>query len=107
MAERHRQAAAFVHFDRNELGRLLALYAGRVADGEWRDYAIDQTAGRAVFAVFRHTLEKPLFTITKRTGMSGRAAGWEVANGIRTLLQADTLDEALTLFDRELRLVPH
>jgi hypothetical protein len=91
-----------VHFDRSELCRLLALYSQRVADGEWRDYAIDQQSGRAVFAVFRRTLERPLFTITKRG--SGRNR-WEVASGPRKLRQTDSLDDALAVFDRALRLV--
>jgi len=33
--------AARVTFDRRELGRILGLYGRKVAEGEWRDYAID------------------------------------------------------------------
>ena len=91
----------FVHFDRAELSRLFALYSQRVAEGEWKDYAIDQQPDRAVFAVYRHALDSPLFTISK----FGR--GWEVASGLRKLRRADTLDDILTIFDRALRLVTH
>ena len=39
---------SLVTFNRIELNRILNLYGRMVADGEWRDYAIDRRAGRAV-----------------------------------------------------------
>ena len=106
MGEQSRPAGALVHFDRTELCRLLGLYSSRVADGEWRDYAIDLRADRAVFAVFRHTFDRPLFTISK-VGGAGRPSDWEVASGQRTLTHAETLEEALHVFDKSLRLITH
>ena len=44
-----------VTFERRELDRILRLYGRKVADGEWRDYAIDFLKDRAVFSVFRTT----------------------------------------------------
>ena len=38
-----------VTFNRLELNRILNLYGRMVADGEWRDYAIDFLKDRAVF----------------------------------------------------------
>ena len=96
-----RRAQASAHFDRAELVRLLALYSRRVAEGEWRDYAIDQMPGRAEFSVFRHTMEKPVFTISKWT--DGAHDHWEVASGPRKLHQADSLDGVLRFFHRGLR----
>ncbi|HXP97867.1 MAG TPA: DUF2794 domain-containing protein [Telmatospirillum sp.] len=104
MQARIRPGGGTVRFNRTELCQLLALYSRRVADGEWRDYAIDQRGGRAVFAVFRHTLDRPLFTISK-IGDRERPDDWEVACGPRTLTHADTLEEALHVFDKNLRLV--
>ncbi len=111
LGEERRGTASVVRFDRSELFRLLTLYSRRVANGEWRDYAIAQQPGRAVFAVFRHTLDKPLYTITKRAdrgnGSADRNIGFEVASGQRRLTNAPTLDEALAVFDKALRLVTH
>ena len=101
IASRRAKAAAPAHFDRAELVRLLALYAQRVADGDWRDYAIDQRPGRAEFSVYRHTLENPLFTIRKCTDGGGER--WEVASGPRNLHLAGSLDEVLSVFQRTLR----
>jgi hypothetical protein len=90
-----------VSFRRFELGRILDIYSTRVAAGEWRDYAIDQIEGRAVFSIFRHSMDRPLFTITKRSEQD-----WEIANGPRSLAHTDSLDKALEVFTRrELRLV--
>jgi len=109
--EERRGTASVVRFDRSELFRLLTLYSRRVANGEWRDYAIAQQPGRAVFAVFRHTLDNPLYTITKRADRpnspSDRGIGFEVASGQRRLTRTQTLDEALAVFDQALRLVTH
>ena len=55
-----RPAAAPVNqvtFERRELDRILRLYGRKVADGEWRDYAIDFLKDRAVFSVFRRASE--------------------------------------------------
>ena len=41
-----------VTFTRDELRAILDLYGRKVAEGEWRDYAIDFTRDRAVFSIF-------------------------------------------------------
>jgi hypothetical protein len=92
-------------FDRNELNQLLSLYSRRVANGEWRDYAIDQRGGSAVFSVFRHTHEAPIFRIAKRQAGVGRAGEFVVSSGPETLKQAETMTEALSIFQPALRVV--
>ena len=54
-----------VTFNRLELNRILNLYGRMVADGEWRDYAIDFLRDRAVFSVYRRASEVPLYRIEK------------------------------------------
>jgi hypothetical protein len=93
-----------VSFTRAELGRLLNLYSLRVASGEWRDYAIDFRPGMAIFSIFRHAAEQPLFAIAKVPG-AGKDGGYMVYNGPRKLAHADTLEDALRVFDRKLRLL--
>ena len=93
-----------VSFTRGELNRLLNLYSMRVASGEWRDYAIDFRPGMAIFSIFRHTAEQPLFAIAKVPG-GGNGAGYLVYNGPRKLAQADSLEDVLAVFDRKIRLL--
>jgi hypothetical protein len=61
-------------FDRGEMITILSVYGRKVAEGEWRDYAIDQRRGEAVFSIFRRTSEVPLYRIVKkRSSPAGRA----------------------------------
>ena len=92
-----------VTFDRRELRQLLGLYSTRVMTGEWRDYAIDFRPGVALFSIFRHTAEQPLFAIAKVAGAGARVAPWTVYAGPRRLAQGDDLGEVLRIFDRKLR----
>ena len=46
-----------VTFSRDELRSILDLYGRKVAEGEWRDYAIDFTRDKAVFCIYRRTSE--------------------------------------------------
>ena len=96
-----------VSFDRRELNRLLSLYSVRVASGEWRDYAIDFRPGMAIFSIFRHAAEQPLFAIAKVPGGANGSAGggYMVYNGPRKLAHGDTLEDVLGVFDRKLRLL--
>ena len=70
-----------VSFDRKELRVLLNEYSRRVAAGEWRDYAIDHGRDRAVFSVFRHTAEHPLYSIEKLPGTAVRADAMDCCAG--------------------------
>ncbi len=90
-------------FDRNELSQLLSLYSRQVANGQWRDYAIDQQGGSAVFSVFRHTHDAPAFRIAKQSARG--ASAYVVSSGAETLIQANTMAEALSVFGGNLRVV--
>lgn len=93
-----------VSFDKRELSRLLGLYSMRVATGEWRDYAIDFRPGMAIFSIFRHTAEQPLFAIAKVPG-GGNGGSYVVYNGPRKLAHGDTLEDVLRVFERKLRIL--
>jgi hypothetical protein len=54
-----------VSFDRGELGLILGIYGLKVADGEWRDYALDFGRDTAVFSIYRRASEVPLYRIVK------------------------------------------
>jgi hypothetical protein len=94
---------AEVRFDRLELAQILRVYGRMVSAGEWRDYAIDFLTERAVFSVFRHASETPLFTIEKQPGFRLRQGEYAVfaASG-HLLKRARELAHVLRLFDRQL-----
>lgn len=92
-----------VYFDRGELAQLLGLYFDRVASGEWRDYAIDHGVGIAMFSVFRHSQDGPLYGIAKVMGM--QEPEYCVYEGRHRVRRGRTLSEVLDLFERRLKLV--
>ena len=100
---RHRRRR--VYFNRRELSQLLQVYSERVSRGEWRDYAIDHTAGAAVFSVFRHSHDRPVYAIAKTAGPKGH--DYAVFGGRQRLARTASLSEALAVFDTRIRLVDH
>jgi len=94
-------ADAVVHFDRSELNQLLGVYGRMVSAGHWRDYAIDGLKEAAVFSVFRHSSEFPLYRIEKRPASGRRQGVWAVlAHGGLVLKRGHELSQVLKVFDR-------
>lgn len=67
----HRQSLV-VSFDRRELNTILNLYGRKVAEGEWRDYAMDFLRDRALFSVYKRASERPLYVIEKNPRLRAR-----------------------------------
>jgi hypothetical protein len=101
----YRRRSKTTYFNRAELDQLLGVYSRQVARGEWRDYAIDHRDGIAVFSVFRHTHETPLYAVVKYAG--GRHGGDEYAvfSGRQKLHASRSLGDALHYFRKKLALV--
>jgi hypothetical protein len=94
-------AAGTVFFDRRELDQLLRLYGRMVAAGEWRDYAIDGLKDAAVFSVFRHTAETPVYRVEKRPALARRQGAWAViGHGGHILKRGHDLGQVLKVFDK-------
>ena len=104
-----RGKAPSTHFTRPELTRLLNLYTKRVMTGEWRDYAISFGPGMANFFIFRHSMENPLFVISKLDlrGKANRArhGRFRVTSRQRKLRQGNDLEDVLAIFDTPLKLI--
>ena len=98
--------AAAVTFDRAELRDILNLYGRKVAEGEWRDYAIDFSARKAVFAIFRRTSEMPLYRIEKDPALARRQGAYAVvAHGGLVLRRGPDLKRVIGVLEKRLRLV--
>ncbi len=90
-------------FSRQELRQLLDVYSRRVALGEWRDYAIDHYGNVAVFSVFRHSFDSPLYAVAKSG--SGKESEFTVFDGRHRIKKGRSLPDVLKVFDKPLRLV--
>ena len=106
-----RAAAANPHqnrvtFNRLELNRILNLYGRMVADGEWRDYAIDFLKDRAVFSVFRRASEVPLYRIEKDPRLARKQGAYSVISATGLIVKrGHELDNVLRAVDKSLKLV--
>ena len=90
-----------VTFDRSELNHILGVYGRMVAAGEWRDYALDFLEDVAVFSIFRHAAEIPLFRVEKRPrAKQGQYS--VIAAGGMILKRGHELSQVLKIFDKKL-----
>jgi len=95
-----------ISFNRSELDQLLGMYGRKVAQGEWRDYAIDMHREKAIFSVFRRASEYPLYRIEKDPWFSRRQGAYSVITPTGLILKrGHDLKNVLRVIDRNLRLV--
>lgn len=97
---------SIVSFQRYELNLILSRYGVMVAKGAWRDYAIDMGKDCAIFSIFRHTSEHPLYRIEKNPKLAKKQGAYRVlaADG-KILKRGHELAQVLKLFDKKLELV--
>ncbi len=93
-------------FDRQELNAILNLYGRRVAEGEWRDYAIDMGRDKATFSIFRRSSEIPLLRIEKTPKLGRKQGAYSVvaATGM-VLKRGHDLRTVLRVLEKSVRLV--
>jgi len=95
-----------IHFSRRELEEILRVYGRRVAAGDWRDYALDFRRDKAVFSVFRHTSEVPLYRIEKCPELARRQGAYSVVAATGLIMKrGHDLARVLAVLDKGVRLV--
>jgi hypothetical protein len=95
-----------VAFQRDELRTIFNLYGRRVAEGEWRDYALDFRRDKAVFSIYRRTSEMPLYRIEKDPKLARRQGAYAViAETGRILKRGHDLAQVLRVLEKPLRVV--
>jgi hypothetical protein len=95
-----------IHFNRRELEEILRVYGRRVAAGDWRDYALDFRRDKAVFSVFRHTSEVPLYRIEKCPELARRQGAYSVVAATGLIMKrGHDLARVLAVLDKGVRLV--
>ena len=88
-----------VGFTRDELTKILDVYGRMVAAGQWRDYALDCLPEMAVFSIFRHTSEAPIYKVSKIVTKGKRQSSkFTVSDGDRVVKQSQSLLEVLGYF---------
>jgi hypothetical protein len=95
-----------VNFHSFELRAILDLYGRKVAEGEWRDYAIDFSPQKAVFSIYRRFSECALYRIEKTPKLARKQGLYALvaASGL-TLKRGQDLRRVLAVLDKTLKLV--
>ena len=57
----------FIFFSKYELTSILNLYSKQVSKGFWKDYALDSKANTAIFSIYKHSHDKPIYQIIKKS----------------------------------------
>lgn len=91
-----------VYFERRELDTILNIYGRMVAAGEWRDYAINMHKDRAVFSIFRHAAEMPVYRVEKQPSLARKQGAYSIVSAEGVILKrGQELASVLKFFDRK------
>ncbi|MEM7619164.1 MAG: DUF2794 domain-containing protein [Pseudomonadota bacterium] len=95
-----------VCFNRQELNDILRVYGRMVASADWRDYAIDMLADRAVFSIFRKATEHALYSIEKKPKRANKQGAYSViAPTGQILKRGHDLKKVLNVFEKKPKLI--
>jgi len=96
-------APVVVSYHRTELAIILSLYGRMVAAGEWRDYGISNLRDVAVFSIFRHTAENPVYRVEKRPKLANKQGLYcVVAMNGHVLKRGRDLKTVLAVLERKM-----
>ena len=98
--------AATVGFDRRELQAILNLYGRMVAQGIWRDYAMDFSPQRAIFSIFRRTGEAAYYRVVKEPKLARKQGAYSVVAQTGLILKrGPDLPRVLSVMEKPLAVV--
>ena len=94
-----------VVFDKRELGLLMGLYGKRVAEGEWRDYALNFGRHVARFDIHRRASEQPLYSVMKNPDLAAKGGLFQVVvQGGLILRRSNDLVQVLRVLENKTKL---
>ena len=93
----------FIFFSKIELSSILNLYSKQVSKGNWRDYALDSKIDNAIFSIYRHTQDKPMFQIIKNSQKGFRnKPSFYIKKGEEIISKSKSLFTILSNFEKKL-----
>jgi hypothetical protein len=99
-------SALVVGFNRGELQAIFNLYGRMVAQGLWRDYAMDFSASQAVFSIFRRNGEAAFYRIVKEPKAIRKQGAYSVVTQTGLILKrGPDLARVLAVLEKKPKLV--
>ena len=94
-----------IFFSKLELTSILNLYSKQVSNGHWRDYALDSKIDNAIFSIYRHTHDKPMFQIIKNSQKGFRnKPSFYIKKGEEIISKSKNLFTILSNFEKKLNI---
>ena len=92
-----------IFFSKLELTAILNLYSKQVSKGSWRDYALDSQVDTAIFSIYRHTHDKPLYKIIKKSQKGFRnKPEFSIQNEMSIINKSNEILTILSKFEKKL-----
>ena len=83
----------------------MSLYGKRVAEGEWRDYAMNFGEIDARFDIHRRASEQPLYSVVKNPDLTAKGGLFQVvAQGGLILKRGNDLEQVLRVLEKKVKL---
>ncbi len=93
----------FIFFSKLELTCILNLYSKQVSKGCWRDYALDSKIDNAIFSIYKHTQDKPLYQIIKNSKKGFRnKPNFYIKKDEKVISKSNSLIIILSNFEKKL-----
>ena len=93
----------FIFFSKLELTSILNLYSKQVSKGLWKDYALDSAIDNAIFSIYKHSLDKPMYQIIKISQKGFRnKPSFYIKKGEKFVSKSNSLFTILSSFEKKL-----
>ena len=89
----NRSKNKFTSFHKTELNLILSVYAQKVSQGHWKDYAIDHGIYTAVFSIYRNTFESAFLRIIKSNNKGKHTTFTLIDFNNKKIRESDSLSE--------------
>ena len=94
-----------IYFSKYELTFIFNLYSKQVSFGSWRDYAIDNKNNIAVFSIYRHTHDQPMYQIikTRKKGYRNNP-DFFIKDSNKIIYKSKVIEQILSKFEKKLNI---
>ena len=94
-----------IFFSKLEFTLILNLYSKQVSLGSWRDYAIDSKSDIAVFSIYRHTHDKPMYQFLKTSKKGYRNnPDFFIKDSNKVMYRGKVIEQILTKFEKKINI---
>jgi len=94
-----------IYFSKYELTFILNLYSKQVSLGSWRDYAIDSKNDIAVFSIYRHTHDQPMYQVVKTSKKGYRNnPDFFIKDSNKIIYKSKVIEQILSKFENKINI---